>query len=335
MNANSFSVERLAGQRLMVGFEGTRFNKDLEYLIDDLKVGGIILFAGNLINPGQIKSLCKNIQDYAKACDQPPLFIAIDQEGGTVARLKDPFAQFPGNSKMGGAEDAVAFAETTARDLNQIGVNMNMAPVLDVVPKNFAGVMAERSFGHDPEEVAMLGMTVIKHLQKNKIMSVAKHFPGIGRTILDSHLELPDLDTEPFQLLSSDLIPFKAAVKQGVAGMMLSHIRYLRIDPDWPASLSSVVVRKILRSRMGYNKVVITDDLDMGAIKKHYNLATVIHQILAADVDIALICHKGPDTAGAYQLILNNIKNNAELKSGCFVSVDRILALKQNYIRVT
>lgn len=335
MNANSFSAERLAGQRLMVGFDGTEFNKDLEYLIGALRVGGIILFTGNLISPDQIKSLCKNIQDYAKSCNQPPLFIAVDQEGGTVARLKEPFTQFPGNSKMDGAEDAAAFAETTAYELNQIGINMNMAPVLDVVPKNFAGVMAERSFGHDPEEVAMLGMTVIKHLQKNNIMSVAKHFPGIGRTMLDSHLQLPDLDTEPSQLLLSDLIPFKAAVKHDVAGIMLSHIRYMKIDPDWPASLSSVVVRKILRTMIGYNKVVITDDLDMGAIKKNYNITTVIHQILAADVDIALLCHKGPDIEKAYKLILNSIRSNDELKSGCLVSVDRILALKQNYIQIT
>ena len=328
MGAKSFSDEQLAGQRLMVGFDGTTFNQDLEYLIGVLGIGGLILFARNLINPDQIKNLCINIQDYAKTCNLPPMLIAIDQEGGTVARLKKPFTQFPGNSNMRGQEDAAAFAETTAHELKQIGVNMNMAPVLDVVPENFAGVMAARSFGSDPAFVASMGQTVIEHLQKNNIMAVAKHFPGIGRTKLDSHLQLPDLDTDLAQLQEYDLIPFEAAAMQGVAGIMLSHIRYLKIDPFWPASLSYIIAKKILRDQMGYKGVVITDDLDMGAIKKHFNIATVIQQILSAEVDIALICHKGPDIENAHNSILNIIKNNAGLKSRCLISVSRILALK-------
>ena len=331
MHAKSLSIEQLAGQRLMAGFDGTAFNQDLEYLIGELGVGGLILFARNLINPDQIKNLCLNIQDYAKTRALPPMLIAIDQEGGTVARLKKPFTQFPGNSNMRGQEDAAVFAKTTARELKQIGVNMNMAPVLDVVPKNFAGVMAARSFGSDPAVVALMGQTVIEHLQKNSIMAVAKHFPGIGRTILDSHLQLPDLDTDLAQLQEYDLIPFEAAAKQAVSGIMLSHIRYLKIDPVWPASLSYIIAKTILRDKMGYNGVVITDDLDMGAIKKHYNIATVIQQILSAEVDIALICHKGPDIENARNSILNTIKSDAGLKSRCLISVDRILALKQSY----
>ena len=331
MNAKSLSIEQLAGQRLMAGFDGTAFNQDLEYLIGVLGVGGLILFARNLINPDQIKNLCLSIQDYAKTRDLPPMLIAIDQEGGTVARLKKPFTRFPGNSNMRGQEDAAVFAKTTARELKQIGVNMNMAPVLDVVPENFAGVMAARSFGSDPAVVALMGQTVIEHLQKNSIMAVAKHFPGIGRTILDSHLQLPDLDTDLAQLQEYDLIPFEAASKQDVSGIMLSHIRYLKIDPVWPASLSYIIAKTILRDKIGYNGVVITDDLDMGAIKKHYNIATVIQQILSAEVDIALICHKGPDIENARNSILNTIKSDVDLKSRCLISVDRILALKQSY----
>lgn len=330
MKAESLSTKQLAGQRLMAGFDGTSFNKDLEYLIGELCIGGLILFARNLINPDQIKNLCLNIQDYAKTSNLPPMLIAIDQEGGTVARLKKPFTQFPGNSNMRSKEDAIAFAKTTALELKQIGVNMNMAPVLDVVPKNFAGVMAARSFGSDPAIVASMGQTVIEHLQKNSIMAVAKHFPGIGRTILDSHLQLPDLDTDLAQLQEYDLIPFEAAAKQAVSGIMLSHIRYLKIDPVWPASLSYIIAKTILRDKMGYNGVVITDDLDMGAIKKHYNIATVIQQILSAEVDIALICHKGPDIENARNSILKTIKSDAALKSHCLISADRILALKQS-----
>jgi len=135
MDIAAFSDEQLAGQRLMVGFDGTELNQDLMFLIDTLKVGGIILFAGNLSNEDQIKQMCFSVQDYTQSCGQPPLFIAIDQEGGQVSRLGEPFTRFPGNPKIKGKEDAVRFARVTAAELKEVGINMNLAPVLDVVPK--------------------------------------------------------------------------------------------------------------------------------------------------------------------------------------------------------
>jgi beta-N-acetylhexosaminidase len=180
MDIENFSLEQCAGQRLMVGFEGIELNDELMFLIDTIKVGGIILFAQNLSNPEQIKHLCSSAQEYARSHLQPSLFIAIDQEGGKVARLKKPFTLFPGNPTMEGPEDARHFALVTAAELKKIGINMNLAPVMDVAPKGINSVMAARVFGHDPQCVAELGATVIQFLQKNKIMSVAKHFPGIG-----------------------------------------------------------------------------------------------------------------------------------------------------------
>jgi beta-N-acetylhexosaminidase len=150
MDITSFSDEQSAGQRLMVGFDGTELNPDLKFLIKTLKVGGIILFARNLINPDQITHLCSSVQEYARSCGQPPLFISIDQEGGCVARLKEPFTQFPGNPKMKGPEDAIHFARVTAAELTEIGVNMNLAPVLDVAPQGIDSVQKNRVFGHDP-----------------------------------------------------------------------------------------------------------------------------------------------------------------------------------------
>src|SRR6056297_225698 len=190
---DALSPEQLAGQRLMVGFDGTELTDGLKFQIDTLKVGGVILFARNIRSPQQIRQLCGAIQDYAGACGQPPLFIAVDQEGGVVARLKAPFTEFPGNPAMRGPEDAIQFAETTAKELTEAGFNMNMAPVMDVAPEGFDSVNAKRIFGHDPAYVAQMGSTVIRHLQKNGLMAVAKHFPGIGRTIGDSHHELPTL----------------------------------------------------------------------------------------------------------------------------------------------
>jgi beta-N-acetylhexosaminidase len=332
MAISTFTNEQLAGQRLMAGFEGTRLNDDLMSLIDTIKVGGIILFSRNLAGPDQIKDLCMSVQEYASKCGQPPLFISIDQEGGQVARLKEPFTQFPGNPSMRNEEDARHFAEITASELKNVGINMNMAPVLDVAFDNKKSIMRDRSFGHDQEWVSKLGVRVIEVLQKNGIMAVAKHFPGIGRTVLDSHIEMPPLDADPRTLKASDLLPFDGAIKNDVAGIMLSHILYNKIDNKWPASLSIKIAKDLLRDGMGFDGIVMTDDLDMGAIKNNYDIKTIIKQILSADIDIALICHKGPNIEIAYDKILQELKDSKNIKIKGKESVKRILKAKEKYL---
>jgi len=332
MNPSTLSNEQLAGQRLMVGFDGTGLDENLKYLIADIKAGGIILFAINLATPNQIKDLCAGVQDYAKQCGQPPLFIAIDQEGGQVARLKEPFTQFPGNPHMRHAADAEHFAEVTATELNQVGINMNMAPVMDVAPEDMNSIMAQRAFGGDPQWVKQLGLKVIEHLQQNNIMAVAKHFPGIGRTILDSHLDLPVLKDDLDSIERFDLIPFEACIKRGVAGIMLSHIFYPELDDQWPASLSRYIAHDLLRRRMGYDGLVMTDDLDMGAITQHYKILISIQQIMAADIDLALICHKGPNIEAAYEQIVKEISDSAGMKARGIESAARIMRYKKKYL---
>lgn len=322
----------MAGQRMMVGFDGTDFNDDLKFLIETLRVGGLILFARNLGAPEQVRRLCRDCQMCADRRGLPPLFIAIDQEGGQVARLRAPFTLFAGNPAMRHPADAIHFARVTAMELKQIGINMNMAPVLDVIPQDGNSIMAGRAFGSDPGWVSRMGTTVIDHFQRRGIMAVAKHFPGIGRTVLDSHQALPDLAIDLKDLIDVDLIPFRAAIEGKVAGMMLSHIRYTGIDPIWPASLSPAVTVDLLRRRLGYDGVVMTDDLDMGAIKPAYDLATAIGQILLADVDIALICHKGPDIEAAWERIRQTITEDNALRQKGQRSVERILRLKRAYL---
>jgi beta-N-acetylhexosaminidase len=334
MNITSFTPGQAAGQRLMVGFDGSDLNVELKFLIGTLKVGGIILFSRNLIDPDQIKNLCVSMQAYARSVGQPPLLIAVDQEGGKVARLKEPFTRFPGNPAMKGIEDAVFFARTTARELSGVGINMNLAPVMDVAPENINSVMADRAFSNDPGWVSALGCAVIEHLQAEKIMAVAKHFPGIGRTVLDSHYELPDLDIDMDAAQGFDLLPFKAAIEQDVAGIMLSHIRYKGIDPDWPASMSKIIADDLLRRQMGYGGVVMTDDLDMGAIQKHYDLKTAVGRTLSADIDMALICHAGPDIENAFKAILDFQARSNSIKAKGMKSLERIIKLKVKYLKV-
>ena len=334
MDVESLSVEQTAGQRLMVGFEGTDLSQNLKFYIDTLKVGGVILFTRNIDSPGQITHLCQSIQEYAQSCGQPPLFIAIDQEGGAVARLKTPFTQFTGNPTMEGVDDAAEFGRVTAAELAAIGVNMNLAPVLDVVPEGFDGIMADRVFGPDPDWVSELGLTVISHLQQRNIMAVAKHFPGIGRTTLDSHIDRPILDAEFNDLNRFDLVPFKSAVLNHVAGMMLSHVVYTRIDDAWPASLSVEIAKNLLRKRLGFEGIILTDDLDMGAIVKYYDIHTVMERIIAADIDITLICREGPQIETAFGILLKGYADKKTDDQGGAEAIRRILRLKRKFLNL-
>ena len=332
MQVSEFNPPQLAGQRLMVGFDGIRLNSDLRHLITTLKIGGVILFARNISGPEQLLELSCAIQETARKVGMPPLFIAIDQEGGLVARLREPFTLLPGATKMKDLNTVRRYAGITAYELTGVGINMNMAPVMDVAPENIQSIMAERSFGPDPQRVSEMGVQIIEQLQQNNIMAVAKHFPGIGRTTLDSHLDKPTLAIGLDILKTADLIPFQAAITGGVAGMMLSHIFYDQIDSRWPASLSPKIAERLLRNEMGFDGVVMTDDLDMGAIKKHYDIQTVVKQILSAGIDIAMICHKGPDIETAYQEILKSITDSPTVHAKCRTSVQRILKLKHQYL---
>ena len=316
----------------MVGFDGTELDATLRDIIEKLQVGGIILFSRNIVDPEQLNRLCTSVQTCAQEAGLLPLFIAIDQEGGTVARLKPPFTQFPGASEMKDKTQVKQFARVTAKEMGGVGVNMNMAPVLDLPPAEIPSVMAARSFGSDPRQVSAMGTAVIRHLQRRGIMAVAKHFPGIGRTTDDSHIDMPRLDAGLDTLQSADLIPFHAAIEADVSAVMLAHIFYPSIDSRWPASLSPPIARDLLRDVMQYQGVVITDDLDMGAIKKHFPIETVIRQVMAADIDIALICHAGPDIARSHEVLTAEISNSKGLCSRAVESVERILRLKSRYL---
>ncbi len=324
------SKELMAGQRLMLGFDGLTFNDDLKYIINELNAGGIILFKANIESPDQVTRLCSDCQDYAKASGKPPLFIAVDQEGGVVARLKSPFTEFKGNPFIRTIKEARTFAQITSDELKRTGFNMNMAPVLDWVPDGVDGIMKTRAFKGDFKTVSLLGNQVIKTFQENGIMAVAKHFPGIGRTIKDSHFHLPILDIDPDTLKKTDMVPFEGAKANQVAGVMLSHIFYSQLDDQWQASLSPAIAHDLLRDEMGYDGLVMTDDLDMKAINK--DIKTCIHQILKSSIDMALICHKGPNIDLAWKHIYHLHDTDERLFGYGRVCVERILRVKRKFL---
>ncbi len=332
----SFTDEQLAGQRLMVGFTGKVLDDELKSMISELHVGGLIIFKRNVSDPSQLAELCESAQAFAAESGSPPLMISIDQEGGPVARLGPPFTVFPGNRSIGEARSKAAateFGTTAARELKEVGININFAPVLDVVPQGLdSAVMADRIFDEEPELVAELGGVVIRTLQDNGVAATAKHFPGIGRTIIDPHEELPHIDARQQDLESTDFVPFAAAVQSGVAAVMLSHVIYGDLDPVWPAGISTVISRDLLRQTMGFEGVSISDDLDMGAMAKHYDVDTTVSRSLDAEVDIILICLDRARIDTAYEALLRAMRHSPDARSKALVSVQRILNLKDRYV---
>jgi beta-N-acetylhexosaminidase len=251
--------------------------------------------------------------------------------------LGPPFSVFPGNRAIGDARSDTAareFGTVTARELKDVGINMNFAPVLDVVPEGFdSSVLADRVFGSSPELVADLGNAVIETLQGNGVAATAKHFPGIGRTVVDSHIDLPFLDTKGDILKASDLVPFQSAIDTGVEAVMLSHIVYNDLDSTWPAGLSSVIAKDLLRGDMGFTGVTVTDDLDMGAIDKNFDVHSFAHRICEAEIDIALICHDRQKMVATYEAFLEAIRSSEDQRKKSVASVERILRLKEIYAK--
>lgn len=328
---NEPDIHLLAGQRLMAGFDGTDLNEEIKYLIHDLRVGGLILFAPNVETPRQVKSLCASARSFASQCGLPPLFMAIDQEGGPVARLKKPFFQeLDGMPALTDEAAAARFGKAMASLLKPLHINMNFAPVMDCEPHGFEGIMHSRVLRGTPDTVALLGGKIIQALQENGIMAVAKHFPGIGRTTLDSHLHLPVLDTPADTLMQTDLVPFNTAISQQVSGIMLSHILYPRLDDKWPASLSKKIAATLMRKHMGYEGLVMTDDLDMKAVKE--DIKVVVQRILTAGIDLFLICHKGPNIATAIQETRDGLARDQQLLDLGLAAFNRIMHAKKVYL---
>lgn len=324
------NIAEIAGSRLMIGFNGTSLTANLKHFIKDFKLGGVILFSRNIENPKQLSALCESIQDYAAEQGLPPLFIAIDQEGGTVSRLGMPFTQFPkGAPGFVTVANTVEFAEITALELKASNINMDMAPVLDIAPKGFGSFMEKRALGVTPESVTKLGLAMIHSFQDSGIIPVGKHFPGIGRTILDSHVELPVFGDTLESLREFDLVPFQAAINNGLDAVMLSHILYSQLDNADPASLSVKIVKGLLREEMGFDGVVMTDDMDMGAIVENYGYAEAVTKALNATVDIILVCYESEKIEQTFDLLRQDAEKNAETARAAY---ERIMRLKYKYI---
>jgi beta-N-acetylhexosaminidase len=283
-------VRRHAGQLAIAGFAGHALPADLRALAREFDLGGIILFARNVESPEQVAEIAREARLLTQ---ELPLWVSVDQEGGRVARLRSPFTVWPPMLTLGRSGDeqlAVRFARALAAEMRAVGVTLDYTPVLDIRtnPKNTA--IGDRALAETPEAVARLGRIVIETLQAEGIAACGKHFPGHGDTSTDSHFELPLVEHPPDRLEAVELVPFKAAIEARVACIMMGHLLVPAIDEERPATLSPTLVNGWLKTKLGYQGMVITDDLEMKAISQRYSTPEATIEAIAAGCDAVLLC---------------------------------------------
>jgi beta-N-acetylhexosaminidase len=286
----SREIRRHVGQLLLTGFEGKQIPPELRSLAREFDLGGVILFARNVEAPEQVAELALQTQDLAQ---ELPLWFAVDQEGGRVARLREGFTRWPAMATLGRAQDeklATRFARALAHELQGVGITLDFTPVLDVLtnPKNPA--IGDRALSDKAEDVASLGRVIIETLQSQGIAASGKHFPGHGDASVDSHSEMPICEMPPDRLEAVELVPFRAAIDARVAFMLTAHVLFPALDEEFPATLSRRIVTDLLREKMKFEGAVLTDDLDMGAIGTRFPIDQAVVQAIAAGVDGLLIC---------------------------------------------
>ncbi len=330
---DSMSMAEKIGQMFVVGFDGTEPGADLKEMIKNRYVGGVILFQRNVKDPGQLLGLNNSIKEINKS-NKAPLLISVDEEGGRVSRMPDRFRDMPealsvGNTKNSGY--AYDIGGILAGETAAFGFNTDFAPVLDIWsnPKNT--VIGDRAFGKDPETVSGMGIQVMNGIRDGGIIPVVKHFPGHGDTVTDSHVGLPKVDYGMDRLESFELVPFKNAIAEGAEAVMVAHILMSALDNKYPASLSKAVITDLLRDKMGFDGVVITDDMTMGAIAENYSIGKAAVRSVLAGADIILVCHGTESQKLAMDSVEAAVKNGTIPAARIDESVGRILRLKYKF----
>ena len=326
--ANMSDADKV-GQLLMIGIHGKTLNDDAKFMLNEYRVGGIILFDRNMESQDQVKSLITDINKTGKSAGLTPLFIGIDQEGGAVARMEDQLIKVPPAEELGKEpiEQAVSLAKQSGTELKDLGFNINFAPVADL------GLTYGRSFSTNPDEVVRYASAVGKAYDEAGLWYSYKHFPGIGKTDVDLHADTSVVPVSKETLLNEDTKVFVDLIKQSkpnTYAIMVSHAMYPQIDPDHPSSLSKAIITDWLRKDMGYNGVVVTDDMDMGALAKHYTFGDMAVQSILAGSDILLVCHEYEHMQEAYNGLMKAVKDGRISKERLDESVKRILLMKMS-----
>ena len=283
-------LRREIGQLLIGSLPGKTIPQEMRSLAREFQLGGVILFSRNIEAPEQVAELSHDVQALASGL---PLWLSVDQEGGRVARLRAPFTEWPPMAVLGRSGDpalAERFAAALAAELRAVGVTLDYAPVLDIHTNPGNPVIGDRALAGDAQMVATLGAAIVRGLQAHGVAACGKHFPGHGDTSVDSHLDLPLVEHPPDRLRRVEFVPFRAAIAADVAFIMTAHVLVPSLDEAKPATLSRRIVYDLLRDELGFEGVILSDDLEMKALARDYSLADAAVQAIAAGCDGILIC---------------------------------------------
>jgi beta-N-acetylhexosaminidase len=322
---SGLTLEEKVGQLFMIGFTGTEPGPDLKRLLVERHVGGVILFFRNIRDGAHLADLTAAIRELAPR----PLLVAADQEGGSVLRVRSGATLLP--SPMGlarlGPEAVRDVARICGEEMRAMGLNLNLAPVLDVNRPENPGV-GMRSFGEDPDRVARMARAYVEGLQSTGALACAKHFPGKGAARLDAHLDLPVIERGAEELAAGDLVPFRVAFAAGAAAAMTSHCLYRGLD-DRPATLSKRILTGLLRDELGFEGILITDDMEMGAIRRYHEGTAAAVAAFAAGADVILICHDHAAQEASLLAVAHAVRSGTVPESRLDESLARIRRAKE------
>jgi beta-N-acetylhexosaminidase len=329
------TTKQKIGQCFGIGFSGISVSEDLRRLVREYKVGNVILFRDNIESAAQARALCGDIQKLVRDETGYPAFIAIDQEGGAVTRLPDDMVNVPGAMALaasGNTDNVSLAARITAAELRRIGVNLNLAPVLDINCNKDNPVIGNRSFAPNAADAASFAVAAVKAFNEEGLMCCGKHFPGHGDTAVDSHLDLPLVDRSLDELEAQELIPFRAAIVAGIPAIMTTHILFPQIENEKiPATMSGKILKGLLRERLGFTGLVISDAMEMRAIKDYYGILQGCALALAAGVDIVYVCHESSDMEAGLREITSAREDGRIDANELDASVERVLRYKERY----
>ena len=340
----AMTTEQKVSQLLVAGIEGTRLGQDAVQAVQDYQVGGVILFGRNVESAWQLAELANGLKDLNG--DYTPLFLCVDQEGGRVDRMPPEVERTPSAWSVGQTLDTegvgAAYGALLAEECAAFGFNMDFAPSLDIWSNPDNTVIGDRAFGNDWEWTAFFGMSAVESMEEQGgVIPVVKHFPGHGDTSVDSHVALPVVDKSLEELWQSELVPFNMVLNQedyfgaqagpSAPAVMVAHILLSQVDPDYPASLSHRVVTGLLREEMGFDGVVCTDDLTMGAVSNTYGMGEAAVLAVEAGCDLLLVCHGADNLTAARDALLEAADSGRLSPERLNESVKRILSLKVEY----
>lgn len=327
------TLEQAVGQKALLAFDGHEPPSEFLSLLRRRHVGGVTLFRGpNVRDPEQVRKLTSALQFAASDAGQPPLLICADQEGGTLLALAGT-TPFPGNMALGAARSPELARRTgyaIGRELAAMGINVNYAPVCDVLVSSSTALVGPRSFGEDPGDVGRLSAAMVSGLQQAGVAATAKHFPGHGDTSVDSHYGTPVLPHGEERLSKVELPPFVAAVEAGAKLVMTAHIALPALTGglELPATMSSEVLRGLLRRELAFEGLIVTDAMNMGAIQQGHGLVIDAIASLAAGADLLLLTDNGECQEGVYAGVLQAARRGLLSQEEILASAMRVLDLK-------